>query len=125
MGGSRATLARAGHQAPTRPQRERLLRVETCDEFLTPAFIARLCDESIKAAARSASEAVELADLALKVAERAPGTDGQRARRLGYAWAFVGNSRRVSNALGNADLAAAISPGPRRWPPGATRSTGR
>lgn len=89
----------------TRPQTERLLRVETCDEFLTPAFIARLCDESVNAAAKRASDSVELADLALKVAERAPGTEAQRVGRLNQAWAFVGNSRRVSNALRESDLA--------------------
>ncbi len=88
---------------------ERLLRVETCDEFLTPAFLARLCDESEKAAAHRASEAVALADLALKVAERAPGTEGQRTGRLAYAWGFVGNARRVSNALGAAEAAFEIS----------------
>ncbi|HEV7667731.1 MAG TPA: helix-turn-helix transcriptional regulator [Thermoanaerobaculia bacterium] len=93
----------------TRPQKERLVRVETCDEFLAPAFIARLCDESENAAARKASEAVELADLALKVAELAPGTERQRAGRLGYSWGFVGNARRVSNAPGAADLAFASS----------------
>ncbi len=89
----------------TRPQKERLLRVETCDEFLTPAFIARLCDESVNAAAKRASEAVDLADLALKVAERAPGTEAQRAGRLVQAWAFFGNARRVNNEPGEADLA--------------------
>lgn len=93
----------------TRPQKERLLRVETCDEFLTPAFIARLCDESENAAARNAPDSVELAELALKVAERAPGTEGQRAERLAYAWAFVGNARRVSNEFGEAGRAFASS----------------
>ncbi|HEV7667688.1 MAG TPA: helix-turn-helix domain-containing protein [Thermoanaerobaculia bacterium] len=93
----------------TRSQKERLLRVETCDEFLTPAFIARLCDESVNAAPKRASDSAELADLALKVAERAPGTEAQRAGRLNQAWAFVGNSRRVSNALGESDLAFSSS----------------
>lgn len=92
-----------------RPQKERILRVENCDEFLTPALVARLCDESERAAARKASDAVELADLALRVAKRAPGTEAQRAGRLNQAWAFVGNSRRVSNALREADLAFSSS----------------
>ncbi len=94
----------------TRPQKVRILRVETCDEFLTPAFIARLCDESVNAAARRASDSVDMADLALKVAERAPGTEVQRAGRLGQAWAFVGNALRVSNIPGEADLAFAATP---------------
>ncbi len=89
----------------TRPQKERLLRVETCDEFLTSAFIARLCDESVNAAPKRASDSVELADLALRVAELAPGTEAQRAGRRGQAWAFVGNARRVSNGFGEADRA--------------------
>ncbi|MEP7009271.1 MAG: hypothetical protein ABJC13_03010 [Acidobacteriota bacterium] len=93
----------------TRPQKERILRVETCDEFLTPAFIARVCDESVKAAAKRASDSVDLGNLALKVAERAPGTEAQRAGRLWQAWAFVGNAHRVCNEFGEADLAFASS----------------
>ncbi|HEV7669008.1 MAG TPA: helix-turn-helix domain-containing protein [Thermoanaerobaculia bacterium] len=106
---AREEAAGLWQELATWPQRERILFVETRDEFLTPAFIARLCDESEKAAARKASEAVELADLALKVAGRAPGTEAQRAGRLGYSWAFVGNAGRVSNKLGEADAAFASS----------------
>lgn len=96
----------------TRPQKERLVRVETCDEFLTPAFIARLCDESVDRAARNPSDSVEVGELALKVAELAPGTERQRAGRLAHAWAFVGNARRVNNEPGKADLAFTSS---RAW----------
>jgi DNA-binding XRE family transcriptional regulator len=52
----------------TRPQKERILRVETCDEFLTPAFIARLCDESVKAAAKRAADDAATVALAREAA---------------------------------------------------------
>ncbi|MEP7008894.1 MAG: helix-turn-helix transcriptional regulator [Acidobacteriota bacterium] len=101
--------ARLWHDLAADSAGERKLAVETCDEFLTPAFIARLCEESVNAAPRRAKDAVELADLALQVAERAPGTERRRANRLRQAWAFVANGHRVSNAFGKADAAFARS----------------
>ncbi len=101
--------AQLWHDLAANSTAERVLAIETCDELLTPALIARLCEESVKAAARHAQDAVELAALALEVAERAPGTARQRAGRLSQAWAFVGNAHRVSNALAKADAAFARS----------------
>ncbi len=105
-------IEEAGHlwrELAERPQSERIALIESCDEFLNPALLARLCDESEKAAAHKASDAVDLAGLALSVAELAPGTEAQRAGRLGYAWSFAGNALRVSNKLHEADAAFATS----------------
>ena len=43
----------------------------------------------------NADRALELADLALRVAELIPGEEPWRSRVQGYAWAHVGNARRV------------------------------
>ncbi len=105
-------IEEAGHlwrELAERSKSGRIALIETCDEFLTPALLARLCDESEKAAAHKASDAVDLADLALSVAGRAPGTEVKRAGRLSYAWAFAGNALRVSNKLHEADAAFATS----------------
>jgi tetratricopeptide (TPR) repeat protein len=63
------------------------------------------CEASVSAAANKASEALELAELALFIAERVSGSDLWRARVQGYAWAFVGNARRVGNDLLGAERA--------------------
>ena len=64
-----------------------------------------LCHESERAASRSAPEALDLADLALRVAQRVEGGEGWRRRAEGYAWAHVGNARRVANDFAGADAA--------------------
>jgi len=83
------------------------LLIDHCQAFQTPVLCARLCDESVRAAARSASDAVRLAGLALRAAELLPGLEGTRRRAEGSAHAFVGNSLRVANELPTADLAFA------------------
>ena len=66
-------------------------------EFHSPALVALLCGESIQAAADDADEAVGLADLACFMAEQV--TPERRARAQGYAWAHLGNARRVQGDL--------------------------
>jgi transcriptional regulator with XRE-family HTH domain len=85
--------------------RDRRVLVECALEFQTWALCERLCAESEKAAAADANRALELADLALRVALRVPGEPGWRSRVQGYAWAHVGNARRVSGNLPSADEA--------------------
>jgi transcriptional regulator with XRE-family HTH domain len=89
------------------PPRGRRLLVEEGRELQTWALSERLCAESARAAAADAGRAVELADLALRVASRVPGPEGWRSRLQGYGWAFVGNARRVANDLPAADKAFA------------------
>ncbi|MBW8876162.1 MAG: helix-turn-helix transcriptional regulator [Acidobacteria bacterium] len=89
------------------PPRDRRVLVESAVEFQTWALCERLCAESEKAAAADANRALELADLALRVAVLVPGEAGWRCRVQSYAWAHVGNARRVSGNLPGADEAFA------------------
>jgi transcriptional regulator with XRE-family HTH domain len=84
---------------------DRRVLVEVGKDYRSWALAVRLCDESEKAAADDAGRAVELASLAVRAAERAPGEEGWRRRLQGYAWAFLGNSRRVAGDLSAAHQA--------------------
>lgn len=70
------------------------------------ALAETLCHASERAAARSVPEALELADLALRVAQRVE-SETLRRQAEGYAWAYVGNARRVGNDFAGADAAFA------------------
>ncbi len=98
--------------------RERRVLVEGAREFRTWALCERLCAESEKAAPADTGRALDLADLALKVASRVTGEDGWRSQVQGYAWAFVGNARRVASDLPGAEEAFA-----RVWKLWSTRET--
>jgi hypothetical protein len=63
------------------------------------------CAASVRRAAHSAGEALELAALALSIAERVPGEERWRWRLLGYCWAHIANARRVANDFAGADEA--------------------
>lgn len=87
------------------PPRDRRALVESDRELQNWALCERLCAESEKAAADEASRALELADLALRVAQLVTGEEGARSQIQGYAWAFVGNARRVASRLPEAEEA--------------------
>lgn len=89
-----------------KPDRRRLL-VEDTAGFHTWALCERICAESIQAAADNADRALDLARLALLVAERVPGDEAWRSRVQGYAWSHVANARRVRGDLPGADQAFA------------------
>lgn len=63
----------------------------------------QLCDASVRAATRSAGEALELAELALSIAGRVLGDEGFRSRLLGWCQAFLANARRVATDFDGAD----------------------
>jgi transcriptional regulator with XRE-family HTH domain len=86
------------------PEARRAL-VEESPEFQTWALSELLCHESLRAAADSADRAIALAELALRVADLAPGEGGWRSRVAGYAWAHLGNAHRVKGDLRGADRA--------------------
>ena len=67
----------------------------------------RISHESERMAAHRVEDALELANLALSIAERVPGAEGWRSRLKGYCWAHVGNARRVANDFSGADEAFA------------------
>ena len=79
--------------------------VERSLELRSWALCERVCAESEKAAAADAGRALDLADLALHIANHARGPEGWRFRLQGYAWAFVANARRVASDLPGADKA--------------------
>jgi transcriptional regulator with XRE-family HTH domain len=74
-------------------------------ELRSWALCERVCAESERAAAADAGRALDLADLALHIANHIRGPEGWRSRLEGYAWAFVGNARRVASDLPGADKA--------------------
>jgi transcriptional regulator with XRE-family HTH domain len=87
--------------------RDRRLLVEGAKEFQNWALCERLCAESVRAAGADTNRALDLTDLALRVAVLVPGEEGWRSRVQGYAWAHVGNARRVASDLPGADDAFA------------------
>ncbi|MEO6192953.1 MAG: hypothetical protein ABIS20_08090, partial [Thermoanaerobaculia bacterium] len=87
------------------PTSERRTLVERAPEFRSWALCELICKESIKAAADNADRARELADLALLIADLTPGEASWRWRLQGYAWAHVGNARRVGGDLPGAEEA--------------------
>jgi tetratricopeptide (TPR) repeat protein len=83
--------------------RERSLLVETAAARLTWAHAERLALESERAAPNDADRAVELAGLAVRLAEKVPVPEACRPFLLGWCWAFLGNARRVSGHLPDAE----------------------
>jgi transcriptional regulator with XRE-family HTH domain len=79
------------------------------EEFRSWALCELICDESEKAAADCAADALELATLALQIAESTVGESPSPSCLQGYAWAFLGNARRVGSDLDGADAAFARS----------------
>jgi tetratricopeptide (TPR) repeat protein len=87
------------------PPEMRTVLINRLSAYKTPAFCARICAESEKAASKDTSRAMDLAKLALYVAQRVPGDVSLRCQA--YAWAFIANARRVAGKLPNADAAFA------------------
>jgi transcriptional regulator with XRE-family HTH domain len=80
----------------------RLFLVDIAEEYQTRELCERLCEESLAAADDGEDSALELAELALHVAERVGGGDFWRWRVQGYAWAHVGHARRRHGDLDGA-----------------------
>jgi transcriptional regulator with XRE-family HTH domain len=89
------------------PVRDQRVLVEAAREFQTWAFAERLCAESETAAAGDPGRALDLAELALRVANLVPGGESWRSRLQGYAWAHVGHARRAGGDLAGASDAFA------------------
>lgn len=81
--------------------------IELSPESGSWALAERVCEASLGKAAHKAEEALELAELALSIAERVPG--GRHLRLEGYCWAHVGNARRVANDHSGADEAFTLA----------------
>lgn len=85
------------------PKRRDLLA--SSPDLATWALAERVCEASLRAAADDPRKALDLADLALAIAERVEGEEGWRSRLKGYAWAHDANARRVANDFAGADEA--------------------
>ncbi|HEV2855133.1 MAG TPA: helix-turn-helix transcriptional regulator [Thermoanaerobaculia bacterium] len=106
---------------PCKPEERRFL-VETCREFQGWALAERLCHESSEAASDRPERALELADLAHKVAVLATREEAWRWRLEGYTLAFLGNARRVASDLKEAE--ATFAHAWKLWKAGAQAAPG-
>jgi tetratricopeptide (TPR) repeat protein len=84
---------------------ERRTLVKHGTKFRAWALCERVAAESIKQAPNHPKDALELAELALLIAELLPAEQAWSLRVQGYAWAHVSNALRVSNDLPKADEA--------------------
>jgi transcriptional regulator with XRE-family HTH domain len=89
---------------------ERRFLVEECAEYQGWALAELLCHESEPASATDLASAVELAHLAVAVAQLAPGDELWRKRLLGYARAHLAHALHLAG-----DLAAAGSEHATAW----------
>ena len=96
------------------PLRRALLREVA--EFRSWALVEFVAQESSRVAAHDAAKAVELADLALALAEEIPGHAEWRLALRAYALAHLGNARRVAGNLRGAEQAFRAAEG--LWPLG-------
>lgn len=86
-----------------RSWKERRNLVETWPRYRTWAVAARACKASVKAAAHRADLALELAKLAIYIADRVEET--YRARTQGFCWGHFGNALRVGEDYDGGDRA--------------------
>ncbi len=84
---------------------ERGMLVERAPELQTWAFAELLCEESIRAAPKSAEAAMGLARLAVRVAQLLRADAAWQSRVEGYARAFFGNALKVEGNLAAANAA--------------------
>ncbi|HVR98674.1 MAG TPA: helix-turn-helix transcriptional regulator, partial [Thermoanaerobaculia bacterium] len=82
---------------------ERRILVEDGKRFRTWALCEKVAAESIEAAGNDPREALELAELSLRIAERVPGEQAWRWRLEGYAGVHIANARRICGDLRGAD----------------------
>ncbi|HEX4960175.1 MAG TPA: hypothetical protein VF173_05005 [Thermoanaerobaculia bacterium] len=82
---------------------ERALLLEEAPEYWSWAVCELACAESVTAASNSAERALELAELAVEIANRVLGSLSQRTQ--GYAGVHLGNARRVHGYLQDAEEA--------------------
>jgi tetratricopeptide (TPR) repeat protein len=83
--------------------KERIGLVEAFPDYWNWALAVRVCSASVKSAGHRADEALEWAEVALSIAERAPGEESWCSRLKSYCWAHLANARRVSNAFAEAE----------------------
>lgn len=106
----RSLVAGLWERLEPRTAAERLYLVESCREFQLWSLAERLCRESEGALPDRPDQALELARLAHRVAELAPGEPAWRSRLEGYALASLASAQRAAG-----DLPAAEATFARAW----------
>jgi len=101
----RAAAAELWNHLKERTAAERRMLVEELDEYRSWALSERVARESITAAPNQPRIALELAELALLIAELSPAEALWSWRLQGYAWAHVSNGRRVCSDVPGAEEA--------------------
>jgi hypothetical protein len=101
---------------------ERLALVEEARDFQTWALVEKLCAESERAAASDPRRAVEMAELALRAAEKVAEGEVSSLRLQGYALAFLAKAHGAAGDLTAAR--AAFDRGRPRWEAGASGDPG-
>jgi transcriptional regulator with XRE-family HTH domain len=86
---------------------ERSCLVETFPEYWSWALAVQICEASVKSAVHKAGEALELAELALSIAERVAGEGSWRRRLESYCSAHIANALRVGNDYAEAETTLA------------------
>lgn len=81
--------------------------VEDTAKYRGWALCEKVAAESVAAAPNHPRQALELAELALLIADRVPGEASWCLRLQGYVWAHVSNARRACNDLPGAEEALA------------------
>jgi transcriptional regulator with XRE-family HTH domain len=119
---AREEARRAWAGLETRPADERLAVIEDATEPPSWALCELVCAKSIEMAPSSPAQALELADLALRIAERCAGDEWLRKRTQGYAWFHVANARRAANGLPGS--AVALETALKLWEAGAPGDPG-
>jgi len=89
------------------PAEERSRIITDFPVFHRWALARRFCAASLKAAADKPEKALELARLALVIAEKAPEEERCRSRLQGWCWAHLSNALRVATDFDGADKAFA------------------
>ncbi|HKH47780.1 MAG TPA: helix-turn-helix transcriptional regulator [Thermoanaerobaculia bacterium] len=107
-------------KAPTTAERRML--VEDVRKLRHWGMVVAAAAESIEKAANHPREALELAELALYIAERVPGDAAWRARLAGWAGVHVANGHRVCNDL--KAMEASLERALRLWDEGAPGDPG-
>ena len=100
----------------------RMALVEEVPKYQIWSLAEKLCTESERAAAEDPQQALELAELALHVAERIVGEAAWLSLLASYVWAHLGNARRVASDLPGAE--EAFRRAWQDWKAGSTADTG-
>jgi transcriptional regulator with XRE-family HTH domain len=105
-----------------RPPEQQLLLVEDSRRYRTWALCERVAAASIEAAGDDPKEAVRLAELAVRIAQRCPGPEAWRWRLEGYGGVHLGNARRASGEMPAAR--EAMTGAKKLWEAGASADPG-